>query len=112
MQSLSQNYPNPVFGISKSANSFLEALAKELEIPDSRYEEAERRYKSVGQWLCRENSKLRHLNPKVHIQGSFGLGTVNKPVSEEEDYDIDMVAELSWDLNLATQKELKEAVMA
>lgn len=111
MQSPSKSLPSRAFGISKSADSFLEALAKELQIPDSRYEEAERRYKSVGQWLCRENSTLRHLNPKVHIQGSFGLGTVNKPVNEEEDYDIDMVAEFGVDLNKATQKQLKEAVM-
>lgn len=50
--------PNPqkstslALHISKEANEFLENFAKELQIPDSRYEEAQNRYQSVGKWLC------------------------------------------------------------
>lgn len=95
---------------SASATSFLDALAKELEIPDSAYDEAESRYKSVGEWLCREKSTLKSYLPVVHIQGSFALGTAIRPVSEDEDYDIDMVAEIRADINKDTQSELKKAV--
>lgn len=51
------------------------------------------------------------MNPTVHIQGSFGLGTVIRPLLEEEDYDIDMVAELIADLSSITQKKLKNLVI-
>ncbi len=96
--------------ISNAANAFLDALAKELEIPDSAYDEAESRYKSVGQWLCRDASTLKHVSPVVHIQGSFGLGTVVRPVNDDEEYDIDMMAELHINTSVHTQKQLKEAL--
>lgn len=96
--------------ISKAASDFLEKLSIELQIPESRYIEAENRYHSVGKWLCRPESSLRQANPVVHIQGSFALGTVIRPVSEEEDYDIDMVSEFTIDISKFTQKQLKDAV--
>jgi len=97
--------------VTTQAQEFFEKLADMLEIADSRYEEANRRYKSVGNWLCREGSTLKVANPVVHIQGSFALGTVIKPVTDDEDYDIDMVAELTVDTNVITQKQLKGALM-
>lgn len=97
--------------VSKEAKDFLENLAKELQIPESRYQEAQNRYRSVGDWLCRDDSALRYLTPVVHIQGSFGLGTVIKPVFEDEDYDIDMVAEFFADISKITQKQLKDLLM-
>jgi hypothetical protein len=85
----------------------LEDLADALQVPESRYREAEARYKSVGKWLGRPESILTKVNPDVYVQGSFRLGTVIKPVSDAEDYDIDLVCELNVSKTRYTQAELK-----
>ncbi len=85
----------------------LEDLAEALQVPESRYREAEARYKSVGKWLGRPESILTKVSPTVYVQGSFRLGTVIKPVSDAEDYDIDIVCELGVSKSRYTQAELK-----
>ena len=87
---------------------FLENLVGELEVPEARYADAERSYHSVGEWLAREESRLHAYSPTVYIQGSFRLGTAIRPVTEQEDYDVDLVCELGVDLSSITQAELKE----
>ena len=103
---------NELFGsgdeMTPEGMEFLERLVKELDVPVSRYEEAERRYQSVGDWLCRDESTLKDLDPDVYVQGSFRLGTPIRPVNEHEDYDIDLVCELSAGKSNLTQQQLKE----
>ncbi|HRE44457.1 MAG TPA: nucleotidyltransferase [Terricaulis sp.] len=96
--------------IPSHTEELLEDLAESLQIPPSRYEAAERSYKSVGKWLHRDASKVRDANPKVYIQGSFRLGTVIKPVSDKEDYDVDLVCEVSLSKTALTQEKLKQAL--
>jgi len=97
--------PNP----TPSAERYLENLAAKLDVPASRYEEAERRYKAVGEWLGRDDSSLNEYSPDVYVQGSFGLGTAIRPANDEEHYDIDLVCELSADKAAMSQKDLKDA---
>lgn len=85
----------------------LEDLAEALQVPESRYGEAEARYKAVGKWLGRSESILTNVNPTVYVQGSFRLGTVIRPVSDAEDYDIDLVCELGVSKARYSQAELK-----
>ena len=80
--------------ITNQAENYLEALICELEIPLSRYEQADKSYKSLGEWLHRPQSKVQHLAPDIYVQGSFRLGTVIKPISSDEQYDIDSVCVL------------------
>ena len=94
--------------INQAAANFFEGLAEELEVPESRYEEARRRYKSVGEWLGRPNSTLRPYSPEVYVQGSFRLGTPIRPVNEDDHYDIDLVCELRLGKNRVTQQQLKD----
>lgn len=98
----------PVY-IPPQVEHFLDALAAELAISDTRYEQAETSYTSLGDWLHRPDSTLRQYSPQVYVQGSFGLGTVIKPITEQEDYDVDSVCELRA-LSTAhlTQKKLKQ----
>lgn len=96
--------------IPKHIEESLEDLAESLQIPTSRYEAAERSYKSVGAWLHREASTLRQADPQVYIQGSFRLGTAIRPVSDDEDYDVDLVCELSASKAQLSQKQLKSAL--
>lgn len=81
--------------ITKQAEAYLEALAKALEIPPSRYEQAETSYKSLGDWLHRDDSSVKNFDPDVFVQGSFRLGTVIKPQSNEEEYDVDCACALT-----------------
>lgn len=86
---------------------FLERLARELDVPASRYQEASNRYDSVGRWLCRDESTLKDLAPDVYVQGSFRLGTPIRPVNDTEHYDIDLVCELSASKTGLSQQQLK-----
>lgn len=94
--------------ISKHVEEFLEDLVEALQVPESRYEAAERSYHSVGAWLQRNGSRLQAADPQVYIQGSFQLGTVIRPNSEDEDYDVDLVCELSLSKASLTQAQVKE----
>lgn len=95
--------------ITRQAEDYLEALAKALEIPPSRYEQAERSYKSLGDWLHRDESSVCDYDPDVFVQGSFRLGTVIKPQSENEEYDIDCVCSLTkLDKLTLSQADLKK----
>lgn len=94
--------------ITSTAERMLEALAEELEVPDSRYEAAERRYKSVGEWLERPESSLVKFSPKIYPQGSFRLGTAVKPADDKEHYDLDIVCELAIAKHSVTQERLRE----
>jgi len=89
-------------------SKILKSVAEELDISDTKFKEAERKYKIVGDWLEREESNLVEYNPKIYTQGSFALGTVVKPVNDSEGYDIDLVCEIDYTKDSITQKQLKE----
>jgi len=89
-------------------DDFYEQLYKELDIPENYYEKANTSYTSFNSWLDRDDSSLRKYEPEIYLQGSFKLGTVIKPVGENDSYDIDMVCKFN---NLSkqtiSQKDLK-----
>lgn len=91
------------------AKRYIDALVDELDISDARYEQAEESYHSLGRWLNRPESTIALHKPAVYVQGSFGLGTVTKPLNLDEDYDIDAVCEFTK-LSKAdlSQERLKE----
>ncbi|MCG8514692.1 MAG: nucleotidyltransferase [Halanaerobiales bacterium] len=90
-------------------DKYFEEICKDLEIPESYYEKANKSYKSFANWLGREESQVKGYNPDVFLQGSFKLGTAIKPISEEIHYDIDSVCKFNKiDKNSITQKELKD----
>lgn len=95
---------------ARPIEQLLEDLVEELQVPPSRYEQAERSYKSLGEWLHRPESTVRDDDPDVYVQGSFRLGTAIKPASDEEDYDIDMVCRLDYEKSSLSQAELKRRV--
>lgn len=80
--------------LTRESEEFLDDLAEELSVPEGRYEQAERSYRSLGDWLHRDVSTVREFDPRVYIQGSFRLGTTIRPLNEQEEYDIDSVCEL------------------
>lgn len=88
----------------------LNKIAEELDIPDHLYEDAVIKYEDIGDWLCKDDSELKKYSPEIYPQGSFRLGTVVRPVSEKEEYDIDLVCCLEIEKEKTTQEQLKEMV--
>lgn len=96
--------------IMKTHDDVLEEMADALDIPQSKYEEAKNRYQLIGDWLDRPESSLAQYDPAISAQGSFLLGTVTRPLTDQEEYDVDLVCLLNASKIDFTQKKLKDAV--
>lgn len=66
---------------------FLEKVANEISITDTMIDKAESSYRAVGKWV----GEGINYDVKIIPQGSIGLGTTIKPISDKDDYDIDLV---------------------
>jgi hypothetical protein len=96
--------------IAGTHDDVLEEIAEALDIPPTKLEEAKERYESLGAWLDRPESTLSAYDPEITPQGSILLGTVTRPLTQAEEYDIDLVCLLKASKFDFTQKSLKEAV--
>ena len=73
----------------------LEKVVKNLDISPSVYKDAEEKYQAVGKWLadgeyCLIDKKICLNDGEIYVQGSIKIGTVVKPIGQEE-FDIDLV---------------------
>ncbi len=84
-------------------------VAETLDVPASAYDQAEERYRAVGEWLCADASPIRGDSPEVYSQGSFRLGTVVRPL-RGDDYDLDAVVQLAGSQASWMPGDLKAAV--
>jgi len=81
-----------------------------IDIPSHLLEEAVRRYGEVGQWLGAADSPLFCNSPEIYPQGSARLGTMTRPLTDKDEYDIDLVCSLQLKKESISQKELKNRV--
>lgn len=82
-------------------------IADELNISQTMYDKAVRSYEAVGQWI---GEGLEDLEVKIMPQGSMNLGTVVRPLTDEDDgYDIDLVCLLRSGQSLPASK-IKQVV--
>lgn len=72
----------------------IENMVKLLELPDSAYDKARKRYEDLGAWFDRDESAVSGNNPHIFPQGSFRLGTAIRPLDESEEYDLDLACKL------------------
>jgi hypothetical protein len=77
---------------STQLDDLLARVCQELQLTESRYNEAVARYESVAEWLDRPGSFLARFSPKIFPQGSMRIGTTVKPLGSEE-HDLDFVCE-------------------
>lgn len=98
----------------KQAELNLSFLVEELDLPESAYEKAQKRYEDLGEWFNRDNSLLNYNSIHIFPQGSFMLGTAIRPVEKDDEYDLDLVCKLREGIskNSHTQKEIKELIGA
>ncbi|MFH1708134.1 MAG: nucleotidyltransferase [Planctomycetota bacterium] len=97
-----------------TTNKILVAVSEAIDIPDSSYEIAGKRYRALSEWFSRPESRCSAHDPHLYGQGSFRLGTVIRPLNKDGEYDLDMGCRLRRGVSKAThtQKQLKELVGA
>lgn len=93
--------------LRKDMNVALCLTAAKLDLDATRYKNANEKYQAVAKWLQEEGMGLAKYSPCIYPQGSFALGTVVKPLSEDE-YDIDFVCEL--DRFIGTPNQIKKII--
>ncbi len=87
--------------------ALLEGLAVVLDIPDEVYEDAVAVYGDLGAWLEKEDTALGRRPPEIYPQGSFRLGTMIRPATDADEYDIDLVYRRDIQKESTTQAQLK-----
>lgn len=100
---------NPLTTTSK-INDLLVNIGQVLDITQAQHELVEQRYTAVANQLSQEGSKLSLYKPEILPQGSFLLGTMIRPIMEDDELDVDLVCRLTGKRNDWVQKNLKEAV--
>ena len=102
----------PTLTYPAQASPLLEAIADTLDISESHYTQVVKFYESLGAWLERDESIVARYTPKIYPHGSFLLGTVIKPISGAEEYDLTFVSELGLQKTEISQEKLKYLVGA
>lgn len=93
----------------RELNKIFLDLANTLDVPPSKYQEAKDHYDAVAAWLGDDESELAAFDPQIYPQGSFSLGTVIRPLGDDE-YDVDAVCLLQLSPEMVTQQQLKDMI--
>lgn len=75
-------------------DSILEQVCVDVQLTSAQYEDATKKYGSIGRWLADPSSPLYRYAPDIHPQGSMSLGTTIRPWRGEE-FDLDVVCQLN-----------------
>ena len=71
----------------KQLGIWLSQIADEINITDTMLKKAIDSYEAVGKWLADGIP----FDVKIEPQGSMNLGTVTRPISDRDEYDVDLV---------------------
>ncbi|MDV3970690.1 nucleotidyltransferase [Elizabethkingia anophelis] len=101
----------PMFNTTTPSISYLlENVGIALDITEAQYKEVVNRYTAVSNHLSQEGSALSRYMPDIKPQGSFLLGTMIRPLIEDDELDVDVVCRLKGKNSWWTQYDLKHAV--
>lgn len=92
----------------------LNAILEEIKLPSDAKQKAKERFQALGEWLNRDGSKLAKYKPFLYNQGSLRLGTTVRPISHEDDFDLDISCKFQKgaDREKVIQKQLRDALHA
>jgi hypothetical protein len=93
--------------VADDISGLLEQVGATLDMPQHLYEAAVAEYQDVGEWLSDKDRQLQRRDPEVYPQGSFRLGTIIRPITHEDDYDIDLVYLRDLQKESTTQARLR-----
>ena len=88
-------------------NKILRESARAIDISDEMFAKAVEEYESLGKWL---DESTPSYEIAIFPQGSFALGTVVRPVSNAEDYDLDLVCEFKQRYGLSAKQLMCDVV--
>lgn len=91
--------------IEQEIDIILKHIVEEISITSTMLDKAVKSYETVGKWL---SDGIKY-DVRITPQGSMNLGTTNKPMTDEDDYDIDLVCLLENGMELKA-KEIKNIV--
>ena len=75
--------------------TILSDLASQINISDELFQAADDEYTALGKWIDKKTEEdSTNYTVYIYPQGSFALGTVIKPISDEDDYDLDLVCQV------------------
>ena len=74
-------------------NEMYEEIADELNISDAVLDSANKSYKALGEYL---DNNLKDYKVTIFPQGSMNLGTLIKPINQDDDYDLDAVCKVYY----------------
>jgi len=78
---------------STELDDILDRVGLKLQLSETAYDEANKRYTAIGDWLGAPASRLAIYKPDIYPQGSLRIGTTVKPRGRDE-FDLDLVCEL------------------
>lgn len=97
-------------GQKEQFGHILEELGNVLDITEEQHKKAVQSYEFVGGHLAAPSSPLAMYRPEILPQGSFLLGTMIKPIHEDDELDIDLVCRLEGKNPSWTQRDLKKII--
>lgn len=85
----------------------LNKLVSGLDISPSMHQDAENKYKALGEFL-----KSKEIECDIYPQGSFALGTTIRPLKENKhsDYDLDFICLLKYNKNLYSAFDIRNII--
>lgn len=91
-------------------SELLDTIGSVLDITEAQYQEVVERYTAVSNHLSKDGSLLSEYKPDIKPQGSFLLGTMTRPIMEDDELDVDLVCRLRGKKAWWTQFDLKDSV--
>ena len=91
----------------ENLNKLYEKIAAFIDISEELFDRAESEYIKLGEWM---DAETPNYDISIYPQGSFALGTVVKPLNDNDDYDLDLICEFAEQYGL-TAKQLKVDVV-
>lgn len=88
-------------------NRLLEKIVKNIDISYELFDIAEKEYLALGKWIDKQTPTYKMT---IYAQGSFALGTVIKPTTDNDEYDLDLVCEFEQKYGLSAQQIKKDVV--
>src|SRR5271165_3647858 len=77
------------------ADILLADIAIRIQLSQTNYDKAVDRFDTIKDWIDREGSDLRGLVSLLYAQGSMAIGSTVARVSDRDEYDIDVIADLA-----------------
>lgn len=88
-------------------NDLFSDILKQIDISDEMFTKARNEYNALSKWIDEQSEEY---DVSIYPQGSFALGTVIRPISNKDDYDVDLVCELAEQYNLTSEQLKKDVV--